>query len=235
MNKFIKRIILLSVLTALSSLQAGTWKETKDIRKQPASVFHLNENILALEIRAYTNNKQSERVVLKIYTKPLKSINKKMMKQFRAVKLNKGRKSDILKESYILNDTSRGFVLYKDGKISRVNEISDVVALLGTIDTPAEAQLVWWLHGKYSGKKLTKKWTFSAPVDKSTLYQKSKNGYKLLHKYTIRGFREKERASREYLEITFKDMMTVTSKGKLVNFKQVSRTKATEPTGGEIL
>ncbi len=63
---------------------------------------------------------------------------------------------------------SNGFMIDKEGKMWRMNEVLDVVKYLGKIDTPAEIKLVLWLNNEAHDK------------DK---YRKTSNGYTVISEY----------------------------------------------------
>ncbi|WP_041672759.1 hypothetical protein [Sulfurovum sp. NBC37-1] len=77
-----------------------------------------------------------------------------------------------------------------------MNEIVDVIGYMGEIDTPAEAQLILWLHSKHEGKQ----------------YRKTSKGYGKIAEIC-----------EEYREVI--DKAIVNKKGKIVSYKQVSIAK----------
>jgi hypothetical protein len=206
------------------------WKPLKPLYEHPSTAFHFNDNVLALEVRTYNNYEKTlhgnEFTLFSWYRKPREELNPKMLKHLQKAKPNYARKSDILQPYLSLKTTSRAYVLYKDGKISRMNEIADILNLLGDVDTPAEAQLVLWLNAKYTGAKYTKTWE-NLLVDIAyikTKYKNVQNGYALLQSYTLTGdLRKKEK---DYaMSQTFKHIAVIDKSGKIIKFKLLSHLK----------
>ena len=220
-------IILLNIIVLYGN--SGGWKELPPLIEQSPKAFHLPKDILALEIRTYSsyeNGEGNELTVLRIYPTPRHKIKTKMLQQFERAKPNFTRKSDILQPSFGLKTTSRAFALYKNGKITRMNEISDIIHLLGKIDTPVKAHFVLWLHSKYSGHDSTKAWSFVYfPTNIKTKYKKIKDHYRIMQTYTLKGEIDKNKNEFYIMSQTFTDLAEIDQMGKVKKFKQISQSK----------
>ncbi len=157
---------------------------------------------------------------------------KKRLSSFKKAKANFSRKSNIAYPPDARGKTSRAFVLYNDGKISRMNEISDVVKLMGTIDTAAEAQLVLYLHAVHRSKatkslKGSKVHTVSVKENKIRAVS---NGYEIETKYRVVATKKGSRNEMSSIEL-YRDIVArsfVTKKGKIKRYKILSRSKIKE-------
>ncbi len=228
--------LLLSVSTLCA--KSNAWNKLENVEMHPANAYHLKKHIDVLEMRSYYpgNKDFGYRPDIDIYVKPENKIDKKLLASFKKVKPNFSRKSNIAYPPDALGKTNRAFALYDDGKISRMNEISDVLQILEEIDTPAEAQLVLWLYAKHR-KSLPKTLKGAKVVEVSPVsekYRKVNKGYEILSKFNVYStkpgttFQSKSiTASMLYHQtITIKSM--INKKGKIVSFEQVQKSKITE-------
>lgn len=106
-------------------------------------------------------------------------IDKKKSTQFHSLKPKYSSKAN-------MRNKGNAFYIDRKGKFWQMDMKEYVISLLGDIDTPAEAQLVLWLHKGQNGKK----------------YQKTLNGYKILV--------ERDKGNQCYF-----DEVLVSHKGKL--------------------
>jgi hypothetical protein len=227
-------ILSIGVLHAKSK----TWKKLVNVERHIGKC-HLKKHIDVLEMRSYYP--KSDRGFgyssdINIYVKPENKIDKKLLSSFKKAKPNFSRKSNIAYPPDAVGKTNRAFVLYDNGKMSRMNEISDVIKVLGDIDTPAEAQLVLWLHAKYrisppktlKGAKVNSVYVFSEK------YRKVPQGYEILSKYNVYATVPGTSISTQTFEssgiynqvITAKSL--INKKGKIVYFRQIHKSKIKE-------
>ena len=183
------------------------WQELKEGYKYPESAYHLKDDIVVLEIRLFdTLNKPS--IVRSIYKAPLNLLDTKLRKKFRNAPPNMSKKGDIHKNPAYPNEIYNAFTMDSSGWILRMNEIVDVIGFMGEIDTPAEAQLILWLHSKREGTK----------------YRKTSKGYEIVIKYEKSYPLDKESKKRpeycrEIREVT--DRAIINKKGKIISYKQL--------------
>lgn len=222
-----KTILILLLITGVYA-KSSKWQNIEAFNSHPANAYHLKENIDVLEIRAYgiCNHYKTYHTSIGIYVTSKKQLGKTLVKKFSKVTLDSSRKGDIRIPADFKGNISRGFVLYKDGKIFRLNEISDIITCLGEIDTAAEAQLVLWLHSKYSGVKQTEKSKLAyRPMVQDQKYRKTPEGYKIVTKYTISHSYSRSEWVWCNDEQDFTDSAIVDKRGKIIGFKQVSKSK----------
>jgi hypothetical protein len=173
------KIILLALVLSSVYVNAAKWIELKSLNAYQSSEYHLKNGVDYLEVREYIwqsphkVDKNSYRVVISAYKTPLKSFKSKKVKKFKALAPNFTKEANIREIGHCLMSgctfsRSNGFMIDKDGKMWRMNEVSDVIKYLGTIDTPAELKLVLWLNSEAHDK------------DK---YWKTSNGYTVISEY----------------------------------------------------
>ena len=217
-------------------LEAGSWKKFESVEmRHDGSAYHLLNNVAVLEFRNYQKPYKASSFRPDI-TIEAKKVSDKQIKRFRRAAPNFSRKSNIAYPPLYKESTNRAFVLYDDGKISRMNEISDVLKLMGTIDTPAEAQLVLWLNSQY--RKKSKKTLRGSKVNTLTVMEekvrKVSQGYEILTKYkcyaTKKGTVEKgesyEYSIQLFQVVTAKSL--ISKKGKIKSYKIINRSKIGE-------
>jgi len=236
-----KRLKIYSVVFIILSIgvlhaKSRTWKKMDNVEMHSATDYHLKKNIDILEIRSCRPPEDGYRPDIKIYVKSKSVLGKKAIATFSRGKPNLSRKSNISFPPEHKGYTSRAFILYNNGKMSRMNEISDVIKILGDIDTPAEAQLVLWLHAKYrssppktlKGAKVNSVYVFSEK------YRKVPQGYEILSKYNVYATVPGTSISTQTFEssgiynqvITAKSL--INKKGKIVYFRQIHKSKIKE-------
>ncbi len=155
------KIILLVLL--LTGLHAKTtkWKELKSVHLYTASEFNFKSDVKCLEMKTCTSNVKREKCTYKTYTKisicpePLQHLDSKLIKRYKKL-FPKASKKDNIRKDILPNSITNGFSIDDKGTIWRLNEVKDVLDILGEIDTPAEAQFVLWLHGKDPAKSYRK-------------------------------------------------------------------------------
>ena len=222
------KIVLIFLLITGVYAKSGKWKNIEPFNKHSANAYQLKEDIDVLEIRAYgiRSKYKTYHTSIGIYVKPKKELSKKLVKKFSKATLNSSRKGDIRIPPDFKGNISRGFILYKNGKIFRMNEMSDIISCLGEIDTAAEAQLVLWLHSQYSGVKQTAKGKLSyRPAVLNQKYRKTEKGYEIVTKYTISHSYSRSKWEWCNDEQNFTDRAIIDKRGKIVGFKQLSKSK----------
>ncbi len=207
------KILLFVLLVTSIEAKNSKWKPLKPIHEYPASAFNLKKGVTYFEIRQYEvddNNKlrtKPYKTVLSFQRKPLLSFDKETVRKFHKLSPNLSTKSNISKSSlesdgigcnYIYN----GFTIDDKGKMLYMNMIEDVTSFLGKIDTPAEAQVVLWLHNKHSGKS----------------YSKTYSGYNVIVEYSVT-LGECKR---------YKYRATINKKGKIIKYKLLESRKLKE-------
>ena len=206
------KIVLLTLLMTGLYAKDVKWQKLKPLHKYTASAFHLKDNIVVLEIRSYdTRNKP--RVVRSIYKTPLKLLDTKLRKRFRNTLPIMSKKGDIHKDPTSLSEIHNAFTIDRSGGILRMNEIADVTHYLGEIDTPAEAQLVLWLHNKHKGQQ----------------YRKTSKGYEMIIKYEKFSDITSDSIGEVCSEIRkVTDKAIINKKGQIISYKQVGISKKSE-------
>ncbi len=173
--------IFLSVLVLLTAMgldaKETSWKklDREELGGYTRSDYHLRIDVQCLEIRTYFVDKKNK--IDRDYwggpitwcVRPFKSIDPKLMKNFRKAKPNLSRNGDIGKRE--AGRISNAFVLGTRNKMWRMNMAEDVIRYLGDVDSLAEARLVLWLYGKenpYRYRKTSKGYEFLIAYTKST-------------------------------------------------------------------
>ena len=95
-----------------------------------------------------------------------------------------------------------GFMMDKNNKVWRMDEVKDVITQLGDIDTPAEARLILWIHGYTNGNH----------------YYKRANGYEITYTYETTESSKNSQCV-DHKEITEKAL--VNKKGEIVSRKKL--------------
>ncbi len=211
------KIVLLILLTTGLHAKDAKWQDLKRIYKYPASAFHLKDDIAVMEIRrygTYDNYKKHNKptIDMKFYKTPLKLLDSKLVKRFKNSVPNLSKSGNIHRTSKSSAEIFNAFIIDNSGKILNMNEIVDVIGFMGEIDTPAEAQLILWLHSKREGSK----------------YRKISKGYEIIIKYeksypSNKGDGKIAEFCEEIREIT--DRAVVSKKGKIISYKQLGIAK----------
>ena len=214
--KIIRIIILISLVTGMYAKDIK-WQELKSLYKYPASAFHLKDDVSVMEIRhygTYSNFKKYNKptIMMKYYKIPLKLLDPKLVKRFKNTAPNLSKSGNIHRTSKNSVEITNAFIMDNSGKILKMNEIVDVIGFMGEIDTPAEAQLVLWLHSKREGTK----------------YRKISKGYEIIIKYyksypSDGGDKRIAEICEENREVI--DKAIINLKGKIISYKQVSIAK----------
>ena len=164
-------MLLILLVTGIYA-KGSTWQNLKPLYKYSASAFHLKDDVSVMEIRrydTYDNYKKYNKptIEMKYYKTPLNLLEAKLVKRFKNSTPILLKSSDIHRLSKRSAEISNAFIIDSSGKILKMNEIIDVIGFIGEIDTPAEAQLILWLHSKREGTK----------------YRKISRGYEIMIKY----------------------------------------------------
>ncbi len=154
--QIVKIILWIVLLTGLHSKDIK-WHMAETIEMYALdqnSVFNLKDHVAYLEIRWEEKGNNEYMIIKKV---PLDSFGTKIVKQFHDLKPKYSAKANLLNKG-------NAFFIDDKGKIWQMDMIEDVMSLLGDIDTPAEAQLVLWLHRGCNAKE----------------YSRTSKGYKML-------------------------------------------------------
>lgn len=215
----IVKIVLWIVLVTGVQAKDIKWQELENIYKYSASNFHLKDDVSVMEIRrydTYDNYKKYTKptIEMKYYKTPLKLLDARLVKRFKSATPNLSKNGNIHRTSNTSPEISNAFVINNDGSILKMNEIADVVGYMGEIDTPAEAQLILWLHGKREGTK----------------YHKTSKGYEVMIEYEWVGPAKERTGAGGIAEFCYKvgkarDRAIINKKGKIVSYRQMWRSK----------
>ncbi len=182
---FFKVLLLVFLLTGVEA-KSVKWYKLKALKEYPSSAYSLKEGIEYLEIRSYYRgvgergyNTSDYTTLLSIHRKSLLSFDSKIVKRFKSSQPNLSKDTDIKKSSMCLmsgcvSRIGNAFVIDSKGRVLRMNQVEDIIAMLGEIDTPAEAKVVLWLNEKYRDI------TDENYKDK---YRKTTKGYVVLSEY----------------------------------------------------
>ena len=154
--KIFKIVLLVFVMTGLYAKEMK-WHASETVQMyafDQSRVFNLKDHVKYLKIQ-WEENGKNEYMTIKRVT--LDSFDAGTVKQFRNLKPKYSAKAN-------LKNKGNAFFIDDKGKMWQMDMIEDVISLLGDIDTPAEAQLVLWLHQNRNAK----------------VYSKISNGYKML-------------------------------------------------------
>ena len=177
--------------------------------KQPnvsANDIHPSENVKCLEIRSYENNLNNKNTYhrwIRYVTwcsEPISGIDPALYKKFSTAKPMRTKESNIggSHPGRLIN----GFIIDKNNKVWRMDEVKDVITQLGEIDTPAEARLILWIHGYTNGNH----------------YYKTAKGYEITYTYETTE-NSKSPQCVDHKEITEKAL--VNKKGEIVSRKKL--------------
>ncbi len=214
--QIVKIGLLILLMTGLHAKDAK-WKSLKRIYQYPTNAFHLKDDIAVMEIRrygTYDNYKKYNKptIDMKFYKTPLKLLDSKLVKRFKNSVPNLSKSGNIHRTSKSSAEISNAFTIDNSGNILGMNEIVDVISFMGEIDTPAESQLILWLHNKREGTK----------------YRKISKGYEIIIKYeksypSNKGDGKIAEFCEEIREVT--DRAVVSKKGKIISYKQLGIAK----------
>ena len=177
--------------------------------KQPdvsANDIHPSENVKCMEIRSYEVNQNKQQSNHKWIThmtwcsEPISGIDPVVVKKFRTAKPMSTKESNIGGQKF--GRFVNGFIIDKNNKVWRMDEVKDVITQLGEIDTPAEARLILWISGYTNGNH----------------YYKTPKGYEITYTYETT---ESSSSSQcvDHKEITEKAL--VNKKGEIVSRKKL--------------
>ena len=139
---------LIGLLCLLSAEAGGPkWHKLKALSDYPPAAFHLKENVAYMEIRWYrTKKSKTPYKTIAVYRTPLEKYPQNVTEKFKNLTPRYSNKADILPRY------GNAFFIDTKGKMFRMDEVKDIVSLLGKIDRPAEAQLVLRLHNSEEGQ-----------------------------------------------------------------------------------
>ncbi len=157
----IQKTVLIILLTIGLYAKGAKWQELKSVHLYTASDFNLKPSVKCLEIKTCMTDTASKKCGGKPFTevaicpKSLKHFDSKLINRFEKL-FPKSSTKDNIRKVILPNSITNGFVIDDKGTIWRLNEIEDIIDILGEIDTSAEVQLVLWLYGKHHGKRYKK-------------------------------------------------------------------------------
>ncbi|GEM_PF-6690658 len=161
------RWILIWIILLISEVAGGvTWHPLSPLHRYSASDFHLRGDVGLFQLKSCQIDLKRQKcegrvsTVLDITTQPRQSFPHTLLEHLHQLTPKPSPQNNI-RASLLPHHVTHGFSIDSQQVVWRLNEIKDILALLGTIDTPAEAQLVLWLHGKAN----------------TTRYRKVKQGY----------------------------------------------------------
>ncbi len=164
MKKTVKTVMAMFMMAVVGQVEA----------KQPnvsANDIHPSENVKCLEIRSYEVNQKKQQsnhkwiIHMTWCSEPISGIDPVVVKKFRTAKPMSTKGSNIGGEKF--GRFVNGFIIDKNDKVWRMDEVKDVITQLGEIDTPAEARLILWIHGYTNGNH----------------YYKTSKGYEITYTY----------------------------------------------------
>jgi len=180
------KIVLLTLLITGLHAKDAKWQELKPLKAYASNAYRLKKGIEYLEIRTYTKsieertyNKKQYTVSVSMQKRALNSFDPKLIKRFKKLSPNLSAETNIGRTGICLmagcaSRIGNGFMIDSHGKIWRMNEIKDVIGMLGEIDTPAEVKVVLWLNDESRDIEDRKH------KDK---YQKTSSGYTVISEY----------------------------------------------------
>lgn len=182
---------MLFVVLLLIQLQAKDtkWQKLKSLKEYSASDYTLKEGVEYLEIRTYSRgiegkkyNIRGYRADLTMQRKALTSFSSAKIKKFKELTPNISEQTDIRKSGFCLmsgciSSIGNAFMIKSDGKMWRMNMVTDILEMLGEIDTPAEAKLTLWLNDTH--RNISDKGSLGYK-DK---YRKIPQGYEVISQY----------------------------------------------------
>lgn len=154
--KIFKIVLLVLVMTGLYAKETK-WHASETIQMYTLAqsrVFHLKDHVKYLKIQWEENGKNKYMTIRRV---TLDDFDARTVKQFRNLRPKYGKNAN-------MKNKGNAFFIDDKGKMWQMDMIEDVISLLGDIDTPAEAQLVLWLHQNRNAK----------------VYSKTSSGYKML-------------------------------------------------------
>lgn len=178
-------VLLLVLFSSTINAKSSKWHTLKALEPYSASEYTLKEGVEYLEIRSYIRSIQSKIysdryvVVAKFGNKTLDSFEPKVVEKFKASPPNLSEKTNIRKYGFCImagctSYIGNAFMIDKNKKIWRMNEVSDVINMLGVVDTPAEVKLVLWLNDNHRSTN---------DMNHKDKYLKTSTGYSVLSEY----------------------------------------------------
>lgn len=181
-----KKILLLISTLIFLGCSNSALKTFQPIKEYKIDEYKLKKGVEYLEIREYIQSPSQSKydienygTIITMQSKPLESFSPKLMKAFKKIKPNLGKESNIRSSRFCLmrgctSRISNGFMIDSNNKIWVLNEVKDILEMIGEVDTPAEVNLVLWLNDKHrsiSDKNYKDK------------YRKTSEGYTIISQY----------------------------------------------------
>lgn len=179
-------LLLLSLLLTGLHAKAAKWQKLKSLKEYSGSDYALKKGVEYLEIREYFRgvkdkgyNTKKYEVTVSMQGSALKSFNTEIVKKFKASIPNLSKQTNIKASTFCLmrgcvSRISNGFMIDSHEKIWRMNEVSDLIGMLGEVNTPAEAKIVLWLHD--NRRDISDK-------NHKDKYRKTSKGYTVISEY----------------------------------------------------
>ena len=215
------KIALLILLVTGVYAQSEKWEKLYSVvdRAYALDDYHFKKPIKCLELRSYSidtkTRKRTDQSFVALVSACSSSLSSRTLKKFRKIDPGLSEKGDIRREKNP-RDVINAMVIDGKGKMWRMNEIADLIDLMGEIDTPAEAQMVLWLNGENEAEQ----------------YRKGPGGHEMIvkeHKFSGKN------GYTEFVE-TYTYRVVVSTEGKITQKKLLKRSKkrAIEDRGGVV-
>ena len=155
------KIVLIVVLITGLHAKNVKWQNLKPVHLYDANAFHLKEGVKCLELKTCMTDAASKKCGGKPFSevaicpKDLKHFDSKLISRFKKLS-PRSSPNDNIRKIILPNSITNGFSIDDKGTIWRLNEVKDIIDILGEIDRPAEVQFVLWLYGKDPAKSYRK-------------------------------------------------------------------------------
>ena len=152
------KIALLILLVTGAYAKSEKWEKLYSVvdRAYTLDDYHFKKPIKCLELRSYSidpkTRKRTDNSFVTLVSVCSSSLSSRMLKRFRKIDPGLSKKGDI-RRGKNPQDVINAMVIDGEGKMLRMNEITDLIDLMGEIDTPAEAQMVLWLNGENEAER----------------------------------------------------------------------------------
>ncbi len=214
------KIALLILLVTGAYAKSEKWEKLYSVvdRAYTLDDYHFKKPIKCLELRSYSidpkTRKRTDQSFVALVSVCSSSLSSRTLKRFRKIDPGLSKKGDI-RRGKNPRDVINAMVIDGEGKLWRMNEIVDLIDLMGEIDTPAEAQMVLWLNGENEAERC----------------RRSSKGYEMIveeHKFSGKN------GYTEFVE-TFTYQITINPKAKISRKKLLKRSGKKPIEEGEAL
>ncbi len=155
------KIVLLALLSTGVYAKSEKWEKLHSVvdRAYTLGDYHFKKPIECLELRSYSidpkTRKRTDQSFVALVSVCSSSLSSRTLRKFRKIDPALSEKGDIRREKNP-RDVINAMVIDSEGKMWRMNEITDLIDLMGEIDTPVEAQMVLWLNGENEAERCRK-------------------------------------------------------------------------------